>query len=111
MADDVNTLQRLQGLMPIFAKAAVGDFSQDPEIPAEDDQVAEIYMGVKVMLEVIREKLTELENLNKQLKDKLQEQESTINSLVGRELRMVELKQEIEKMKSELDKYKEHPAN
>jgi len=101
MAGD-NTPKSFEGLIPIFAKAAIGDFSEDPVVPAEDNEVVEIYMGVKVMLDVIREKLAELEKLNSELQKKVKEQEATIESLVGRELRMVELKQELEKLQQQV---------
>ena len=54
------------------------------------------------MLDVIREKLAELEKLNSELQKKVKEQEATIESLVGRELRMVELKQELEKLQQQV---------
>ena len=96
MAGD-NTPKSFEGLIPIFAKAAIGDFSEDPVVPAEDNEVVEIYMGVKVMLDVIREKLAELEKLNSELRKKVKEQEATIESLVGREL-----KQELEKLQQQV---------
>lgn len=51
---------KLDRLTPIFAKAAIGDFSMDLPIPDVDDDFTQLYVGVQVMLEVIREQLAEL---------------------------------------------------
>src|SRR5581483_9351400 len=54
-------VDKLSSLIPIFAKASIGDFSQDVEIPEEEDEFLEVYMGIQVMLDVIRQKITNLE--------------------------------------------------
>jgi hypothetical protein len=58
--DELATLHRV--LMPVLSKAAVGDFSSELDIdPANSREVNEILMGVEVLLEVIREKIADLE--------------------------------------------------
>lgn len=56
--------KKLAALTPIFAKASIGDFSQDVEIPEGDDELIELCVGIQIMLEVIREQIGELKGLN-----------------------------------------------
>lgn len=55
-------VEKLERLTPVFARAAVGDFSQDVVIPKEDDEFIQIFVGVQVILEVVREQLEQLRN-------------------------------------------------
>lgn len=57
--------KRIEVLLPVFARAAIGDFSEDVRIPEDDDEFSDLYMGVQIMLGVIREELAELERLNR----------------------------------------------
>jgi PAS domain S-box-containing protein len=66
-------LEKLNALYPIFAKASIGIFSDDVEITEEEDEFSELYVGVQVMLDVIREKISELENLNELLEKNIRE--------------------------------------
>lgn len=54
--------EKLDTLLPIFAQASVGNFSQDVPLPEEDDEFAELYTGIQIMLDVIRSKIANLEN-------------------------------------------------
>src|SRR6266498_2475657 len=76
--------QRLSNLVPVFARAAVGDFSEDVKIPKEDDELVEFYAGVQMILEVVREQLEELKELNQSLEKKVEER--TIEILLKNEL-------------------------
>lgn len=49
----------LKKLAPIFAKATLGDFSKDVEIPASDNELSVFFVGVQIMLDAIREKESE----------------------------------------------------
>lgn len=53
--------ERLAQLYPIFAAAAVGDFDVEVEISDEDDELAPVWVGVKLMIDTIKEKLADLE--------------------------------------------------
>lgn len=53
--------EKLDKLIPIFAQASIGNFSQDVPIPDEEDEFAEVYAGIQVMLDVIRNKIRTLE--------------------------------------------------
>lgn len=59
--------EHLDPLVPIFANAAVGDFNQDVIISNTEDEFTELYVGIEIMLEVIREKISNLEENKKHL--------------------------------------------
>src|ERR1051325_7903715 len=61
-------LEKIRGLLPVFAKASIGNFSTDVKIPDRVDEFTGLYVGVQVMLEVIREKIAEFEWVNSELK-------------------------------------------
>jgi PAS domain S-box-containing protein len=70
---------KLAKLTPIFAKASIGDFSDTIELPDEDDEFTELFVGVQVMLEVIRDQLDELRDLNRSLEDKAVRRAAALN--------------------------------
>jgi hypothetical protein len=76
----------LQDLKVVFAKVSVGDLSANLQLPEGEDEFTELYAGVQLILEILREKIEELTQ-------RTQELEKMNNILVSRELRMVELKQ------------------
>lgn len=103
--------KKLSLLTPIFANASIGDFSQDLEIPKEHDEFTDIFAGVNIMLEVIREQIDELQKAKEGLEQKVRERTRVLEEqkyelermnelMVGRELKMIALKNEIEQMKS-----------
>ena len=65
--------ERLNRLVPMFAKSSVGDFSGNVDFPKEEDEFTEFYSGIQIMLEVIREKIADLTKLNTQLEENLRE--------------------------------------
>ena len=65
--------KNLDLLSPIFSNASIGDFSRDLEIPKKEDEFTQIFVGVQVMLDVIREKLSELGEVNQKLKKRIEE--------------------------------------
>ena len=54
--------QRLESLREVFARASIGDYSQNVVIPDTDDEFTDLAAGVQVMVEVIRQRIAELEN-------------------------------------------------
>lgn len=83
---------RLDALTAVFAKAAIGDFESNIDIPETDDKFTELYVGIQVMLEVIREKTKELESFNKQLERRILEQTAELqkqNTLLSTVLRSI----------------------
>lgn len=65
--------KKLAELRPILADAVVGDFSNNLTIPDEEDEFTELFVGVQLMTEVIREQLEELHELNTSLTAKATE--------------------------------------
>jgi hypothetical protein len=56
-------------LLPVLSKATIGDFDSDVDINSANSQrVNEILMGVQVLLEVIRQQSSELEDARGQLR-------------------------------------------
>ncbi|MBD3637531.1 MAG: PAS domain S-box protein [Crocinitomicaceae bacterium] len=71
--------EQLEALFPVFASAAVGDFSRNVSIPAEEDEFSEIRVGIQVMLEVIRDKIAELEEWNDKLQATVYDKTKALN--------------------------------
>jgi PAS domain S-box-containing protein len=64
--------QRLEPISDILAHIAAGDFSKKLDIPAEDDEFTELYVGFDFMMEDLQEHLTErkrVENIISRLYD------------------------------------------
>lgn len=98
--------QRLSALFPVFSKASIGDFSEDIQLPPGDDVFAELFAGVQIMLDVIREKIADLEHTNAELGRQVKDLERLNRLMVGRELKMRELKQEVAKLQRVIDQLK-----
>lgn len=52
---------KLEALSPVFARASIGDFSGTVADNLQDEELGELFAGVQLMLETIREKIAELE--------------------------------------------------
>jgi predicted hydrocarbon binding protein len=59
----------------------VGDFSKDVPIPEAEDDLTPVYVGVQVMIEVVREALQDLSDLNRSLEAKVAEQTAEIQRM------------------------------
>lgn len=96
--------KKLRLLTPIFARASVGDFSRNINLPDQDDEFLELFSGIQIMLEVIRDKIDRLENANREL----QRQNRTMTAftaMVSHEVKtpLSAIKQAIEIMLDEID--------
>jgi len=65
--------ERLGRLLPIFTSASVGDFSRNIDIPPDEDEFTELFVGTQLILEVVREQIDELKVLNASLEKKVEE--------------------------------------
>lgn len=70
---------KLDALMPIFAQASIGDFSKDVKLPKKDDEFAQLYVGIQIMIEIVREKLSMMEEINDSLEKKIRAMNLTVN--------------------------------
>lgn len=68
-------------LVPIFAKAAVGDFSSKITIPETEDEFTPIFVGIQMMLEVINEKIEAYQSLNDELFMRMEEKIAILRSI------------------------------
>lgn len=109
--------ERLEEAIKPLQKAAVGDFSELLEIPEREDEFTPLFVAINLMIEDLRE-LQEIKDKNEkrlaaaaeklektvekrtaELEEKVQDLEKVQDVLTGRELKMVELKKEIEKLR------------
>lgn len=75
-------------LNSVFRRAAVGDFSTDVQFPDEETEFMEVYVGVQVMLEVIREKIDALKAVNASLEQELWERDVLVDKFKKNETRL-----------------------
>ncbi|MBI3283104.1 hypothetical protein HYZ70_03460 [Candidatus Curtissbacteria bacterium] len=77
--------KQLAELKQVLVKATVGDFTSNVNIPEDmEEELTDIFVGIKIVLETIREKmerLRQLENENQALKEKLRQIETKRGSL------------------------------
>ena len=94
--------KRLGKLTPVLQKAAVGDFTEKIETPKKEDEFSEQLVGLNLMID----DLQELERANRksaeEKRKRLVELEYWRKITTGRELKMVELKREIESFKKQI---------
>jgi PAS domain S-box-containing protein len=67
--------QRINTLVPILARSAVGDYSMDVPMDVSHDDFSELYAGVQFMIEAIRDQLAEIDQRNVELRTKIDELE------------------------------------
>ena len=80
--------KRLQTLAPVFAKAAIGDFSGQVTISQPEDELTEFFVGVRIMLDTVREQVNqykvtvkELQTANELIANEKVRAEAILNSL------------------------------
>lgn len=77
--------EKLKDLIPVFAHASIGDFSKDVPLIDTDDEIAEVYAGIQVMIDVIRDKVAHLETVienHKQMQESLKQSEERFKALI-----------------------------
>lgn len=89
----------LEVLRTLFAKAAIGDFTENAPEPKDDDEFAELYTGIQTMLEVIRKKISDLEM-------EIGEREETEQRLVARNKELAEAQKAMLNVLEDLQKAK-----
>jgi len=88
--------RRLEPISDIIANIALGDFSKRLEIPSEDDEFTELYVGLDFMMEDLLEHLNE----RREAENELRKHQEHLEELI--EERTVELKEINEKLKQEV---------
>jgi len=112
--------KRLDEIMPIMQKIAMGDFSTSIPVPEKEDEFTAHLIALNFMIDDLRDiveentkQAEELKKLNKNLeaevakrtadlKKKVEELERFNKIVVDRELKMIELKKENEELKKQV---------
>ncbi|MHB8660430.1 MAG: PAS domain-containing sensor histidine kinase [Minisyncoccota bacterium] len=68
-----NTAKRLSELTPILQRIAVGDFSDAPEVPGQEDEFTELLVGLHLMVEDLREAQIQTQEYSERLKKQVEE--------------------------------------
>lgn len=63
--------KKLEALKPVFARASMGDFSRNITLPKKNDEFAGLYASLQMMIEIVREKLAMMEEVNQSLEKKI----------------------------------------
>jgi len=113
--------KRLDEVMPIMQKVAMGDFSENILLPEKEDEFTAHFIALNFMIDDLRDIMEEnkkqsevLSKLNKNLENevskrtgelekKMYELEKFNRLAVDRELKMIELKKEIKILKERID--------
>jgi len=74
-------IENLLKIGPVLAKAAAGDFSQNIPIPEKEDEFTTIYVGIQLLLDVIREKMARMEKINLELEQRVEEKTAMLQSI------------------------------
>ena len=109
------TSKRLEELIPVFQKIANGDFTSEVSIPEKEDEFTPLIITLSMLLDDLKfldkenkTKTEELENSKKNLEAKVEQLENFQKIVVGRELKMKDLKDENESLKSRLEECKKN---
>lgn len=77
--------EKIDALIPVFAKAAVGDFS-NIEIPEDDEEFSQLYIGIDILLDMVRKNIDNLEEANTRLQQEISKRDR-FTALLAHELR------------------------
>ncbi len=57
----------LSKLNKVFVSTAVGDFNANVEVPEQEDEFTELFVGIKLIMDVVNEKMDDLNKVNRDL--------------------------------------------
>jgi PAS domain S-box-containing protein len=97
---------RLDALTPVFARASIGDFSDRLQIPETEDEFTQLYVGIQIVLEVIREQMLDLQRLNHQLAFRIQDLDKEIERRKQTEVFLHAKQVELEQVKTSIEQDK-----
>lgn len=95
--------KRLAELTPLLQKAAVGDFTEKIKISEKEDEFTELLVGLSLMMDDLRESKKNRNEVEEIRKKRITELEQWENITTGRELKMMELKKEMQELKEEIE--------
>lgn len=94
---DINTKGRINTILDVLQRAADGNFNVSIPISKNVDELDAIAAGINMMIEEVKQRTHEFETNNAEL-------ERFNKIAIGRELKMVELKDRINKLENMLKK-------
>lgn len=59
--------EKIEVLRKVFSEVAIGNFNIDPPPADRDDEFAELFAGIKLILETVREKIAQYEDIKNNL--------------------------------------------
>ena len=93
--------EKIENLRPVFAKAAIGDFSSDIQFTDnDDDEFMELYVGIRTILEVVQEKIKRLEEEAKKRQETEERLVARNKELMDNQKALVNLLEDLEKAKT-----------
>jgi len=98
----ITTAKTLSQLTPILQKTATGDFTFYPELPKEEDEFTELLVGLRLMLDDLRE-LDRARKKNEKEKIHALEEKRELTEKYSKELEL-----EVDKKTDELSNAKKH---
>jgi len=99
--------KRLAELTPIIQKAAVGDFSKIIKIDQEEHEFTELFVGLNLMIDDLKELDEARRATEKEEQKRLGELEKWKMLTTGRELKMVGLKKKIIQLEEKISRLQE----
>ena len=98
--------KRLAELTPLLQKAAAGDFTEKIKIPEKEDEFTELLVGLSLMMDDLRELKKSRKEVEEMRKKRIIKLEQWERITTGRELKMIELKKEMQELKEEIETLK-----
>jgi len=98
--------KRLTELTPLLQKASMGDFTSKIEVPEKEDEFTELFVGLSLMIDDLKELEKNREKIEEERRERLAELEQWRKLTTARELKMTELKNEIRRLKEEVENLK-----
>lgn len=90
---------RINEILPVLEAVAMGDFDQKIEIPEKEDEFTELVVALKLMIDDLEDMKRRLDHDVKQtevaMREKLTELQKMNKLMIGREKKMIELKQKL----------------
>ena len=80
MLDPV-TQAHISTLQNYLTRVVSGDFTQDLPHPTTEDEFTPLYVGIQLLVEVIRDEFATLEKTNYQLQERVEEKLALLNSI------------------------------
>jgi len=101
-----NVQERLEKICSIFQKVATGDFTVKVKIPKKEDEFTELLAAVSIMIDDLRESELIRKATEEEKEQRLKELENWRKIIVGREIKMAELKEKNKELEGKIENLK-----